>query len=167
MTDTFPGTARLLCDEMLAGLAAMLRAAGHDAALAAPGAPDAALVEACRVEGRVLISRDRRLVQVVPGAVLLPMDDAEGQARLLADRLGLDWGYAPFTRCMRDNALLRPMRPEEAERIPARSRALPGPFRACPACGRLYWPGSHVRRMEERLGRWRQLAAGSRQAGKG
>jgi uncharacterized protein with PIN domain len=35
--------------------------------------------------------------------------------------------------------------------MPASARALPGPLQACPACGRLYWPGSHVRRMQARL----------------
>ena len=24
-------------------------------------------------------------------------------------------------------------------------------YRACPACGRIYWPGTHVRRMKKRL----------------
>ncbi|MFC7553294.1 Mut7-C RNAse domain-containing protein [Pseudoroseomonas wenyumeiae] len=50
-------------------------------------------------------------------------------------------------------------------RIPPRARLLPGPFRACPCCGRVYWPGSHVRRMEERLRRWRmatEKAAGTK-----
>ena len=152
------GTARLLCDEMLAGLAAMLRAAGHDTALAAPGTPDAELVALCRAEGRVLLSRDKRLVAAVPAALLLAEEAMDAQARQLAVQLGLDWGHAPFTRCMRDNTPLRPVAGAELARIPPRARLLPGPFRACPCCGRVYWPGSHVRRMEERLRRW-QLAA--------
>jgi uncharacterized protein with PIN domain len=149
---------RLLCDEMLAGLAAMLRAAGHDTALAAPGTPDAELARACRAEGRVLLSRDRRLVAVVPGALLLPEEAMEAQARHLARQLGLDWCHAPFTRCMRDNTPLRSAGAADLARIPPRARLLSGPFRACPCCERVYWPGSHVRRMEERLHRWRQEA---------
>ena len=154
-----PGTTRLLCDEMLAGLAAMLRAAGHDTALAAPGTPDAALAAACRAEGRLLLSRDRRLVAAVPGALLLPEEAMDAQARQLTRQLGLDWCHAPFTRCMRDNTPLRLAGVADLARIPPRARLLPGPFRACPECGRVYWPGSHVRRMEDRLRRW-QLELG-------
>ena len=35
--------------------------------------------------------------------------------------------------------------------MPASPQAKDGPFQACPACGRLYWPGSHVKRMKDRL----------------
>lgn len=63
----------------------------------------------------------------------------------------LDWTFAPFTRCVMDNARLRDATDEEVAGLPARTQALPGPFRVCPACGRRYWPGSHVRRMEARL----------------
>jgi uncharacterized protein with PIN domain len=67
----------------------------------------------------------------------------------------MDWEFAPFTRCVVDNAHLREATAEEVERLPAQTREAPGPFRVCPACGRAYWPGSHVRRMASRL---RELA---------
>lgn len=152
---------RLLCDEMLAGLARWLRAAGHDTALAAPGTPDAAVLEQCRAEGRVLVSRDQQLAReagpTLP-SVLLRGEDMDEHARALADALGLDWTFAPFTRCLVDNAALRPADESDLARVPAQSRALPGPFRACPCCGRVFWPGSHVRRMNRQLARWRGLA---------
>ena len=31
---------------------------------------------------------------------------------------------------------------------------LPRPFRTCPACGRLYWPGSHAQRVDRRFEGW-------------
>lgn len=141
---------------MLAALARWLRAAGYDCALAAPAAPDRSLVEQCRAEGRVLVSRDRRLIGEAAGieAVLLPDGTLDDQAIGLARRLGLDWSLAPFTRCMMDNAPLRAATPAEIAAMPAVSQALPGPFRACPRCGRLFWPGSHVKRMAARLERW-------------
>jgi uncharacterized protein with PIN domain len=152
---------RLLFDENLAGLARWVRAAGYDAALAAPGQGDAALLARCGAEGRVLVSRDRRLVMAAAGrvkAVLMVGDDFEAYARVLARALGLDWTFAPFTRCLIDNTPLGPADEVDLARIPAQSRALPGPFRKCSSCGRLYWPGSHVRRMLARLERWRDLA---------
>jgi uncharacterized protein with PIN domain len=59
---------------------------------------------------------------------------------------------------MMDNAPLRPATAEEIAVMPETSRNRPGPFRACPRCGRLFWPGSHVRRMSERLERWAAAA---------
>src|SRR5262249_53667807 len=31
------------------------------------------------------------------------------------------------------------------------------PLRVCPECGRLYWPGGHVRHMQQRLAAWQQM----------
>ncbi|MBV8591264.1 MAG: Mut7-C RNAse domain-containing protein [Acetobacteraceae bacterium] len=151
---------RLLCDAMLAGLARWLRAAGYDTALVPPGASDARVLGLCGEEHRVLVSRDRTLVAHAGReirTVLLTGDDLTGHARTLAARLGLDWTYAPFTRCMVDNTPLRAAASDELDQIPPRSRALPGPFRTCPACGRVFWPGSHARRMMARLQYWRSL----------
>jgi uncharacterized protein with PIN domain len=151
---------RLLCDEMLGALARWLRAAGHDTALAAPGQPDAQVLAACEAQGRTLITRDRRLAEtarVRTPTVLLTAEGLEQDALALAGALGLDWTEAPFIRCMVDNALLAPAEPADVERMPEESRALPGPFRKCPACGRLYWPGSHARRIGQRLESWRAL----------
>ena len=147
---------------MLAALARWLRAAGYDAALAPPSAPDRSLIDQARAEDRVLVSRDRGLVGEAKSvrAVLLPDGPLDDQAAALGRALGLDWGLAPFTRCMMDNSPLRPAGAAEIAAMPEASRNRPGPFRACPHCGRLFWPGSHVRRMAERLDRW---AAASRQ----
>lgn len=145
---------RFLCDEMLVRLARLLRAAGYDTALAQGGAADAALLEAARAEGRVLVTRDRTLARLAqPESVLITAPDGDGEAASLAAALPIDWTHAPFTRCVMDNTLLAEAAPEQIRQMPPEAQALPGPFRACPACGRLYWPGSHVKRMAERLTR--------------
>jgi uncharacterized protein with PIN domain len=146
---------RLLCDEMLAGLARWLRAAGHDTALAAPCTADDALATQARHEQRLLLTRDRRLAEA-PGALLLP-ERLDAQAAALA-QIGLDWLAAPFTRCLVDNMKLRPADDAEFRQLPRDTGRRPGPFQACPACGRLYWPGSHVRRMAARLEQWAATA---------
>jgi len=143
---------RFLCDEMLASLARLLRAAGYDADLAMGGRRDEAILARAKAEARVLLTRDRRLASAGgPGAVLLAEPTAEAQARALSRLLPIDWTLAPFTRCVVDNAPLRTATPEEVARMPQESRSRGGPFRACPVCGRLYWPGSHVKRMAARL----------------
>jgi uncharacterized protein with PIN domain len=142
---------------MLAGLARWLRAAGHDTLIAAPAAADADLIATCRTEERVLVSRDRRLIeraQAAVPAVLLTGNCLDEDARQLAAALRLDWTHAPFTRCLIDNSVLRPAHETERMSVPERSRNLPGPFTACPSCGRVFWPGGHVQRMLARLEGW-------------
>src|SRR6516162_4290787 len=115
---------------MLKGLGRWLRAAGHDTVIAAGGLPD-----------RVIAARI-----------------AEA-ARALRIALDIDWQYAPFTRCLVDNRPLEAAPPCSATRVPEGSRAAGGPLRVCPECGRLYWSGGHVRRMQQRLAAWKQEAA--------
>ena len=140
---------------MLAGLTRWLRAAGHDAVLGTPGARDRDLLARAAAEGRTFLTRDRSVTQIkTPAEVwILPAGGLEAEAAALRAR-GLDWRCAPFTRCPVDNARLEDASPEERLRIPELSRSLPGPHRICPTCRRLYWPGGHVRRMQEQLDRW-------------
>lgn len=142
---------RFLCDEMLVRLARLLRAAGYDTYLASGGESDAALVKLAREEGRILVTRDKRLAASTPESVLVEGRGVEEEAESLSRGVVLDWNVAPFTRCVMDNAHLREATLDEIDRMPESVQAGPGPFRACPACGRLYWPGSHVRRLGERL----------------
>ena len=140
---------------MLVRLARLLRAAGHDALLAEPGAADDALLALARAEGRVLLTRDRRLAMGAIGAgmpsLLIEADGPQEQAAELARAYPVDWLRAPLTRCLVDNAPLRPATSAEIRRTPASSRGQAGPFTACPGCGRLYWPGSHAPRIMDKL----------------
>jgi uncharacterized protein with PIN domain len=43
--------------------------------------------------------------------------------------------------------------------LPPRIRALGSTARICPHCGRLYWEGSHVRRIRRRLNSFAREAA--------
>ncbi|MDB5450731.1 MAG: hypothetical protein JWP28_1922 [Phenylobacterium sp.] len=143
---------RFLCDEMLARLARLLRAAGYDTYLARGGQADDDLLRIARAEDRILLTRDRRLAERAwPASLLVGGRGATAEAQDLAAALPIDWTHAPFTRCVMDNTLLDDAGLQDVARMPPQARVLPGPFRVCPACGRLYWPGSHVRRMSNRL----------------
>ena len=155
---------RFLCDEMLQKLGRWLRAAGYDTVLAESGSGDAALLTVAAKERRILLTRDRALLQRAAGwvaAVGITADGTEEAALELRQFLGVDWLHAPFTRCTVDNTLLRPAGAAERQRLPERARAVGDSVNICPTCNRLYWPGSHVRRMEARLARWQAGAAPS------
>jgi uncharacterized protein with PIN domain len=150
---------KLLCDEMLARLGRWLRAAGYDTLVAAPGSDDRHLLRTAIADGRVLLTRDRALAARTGAGrhvVVLQADGVPAQAREVARRLAIDWLRQPFTRCVVDNAVLRAANARETEAAPALARALGGPYFACPGCGRLYWEGSHHRRMRDRLESWRR-----------
>ena len=144
---------------MLAGLGRWLRAAGYDTEVAEGAARDRALVDRAAAEGRIFLTRDRSVPQLKTAAPVwvLPTGGADDDAKALASR-GVDWTVAPFTRCLVDNTPLETATPQDMLRMPEESRLMQGPHRVCPNCRRVYWPGSHVRRMRAQLERW---AAGS------
>jgi uncharacterized protein with PIN domain len=151
---------RFLCDEMLAGLGRWLRTAGYDTEIAASGARDDMLIARSRDEDRLLVTRDAALARRAGGLALwLRAEAMDEQARIMAAEAAVDWLAAPFTRCLVDNMALIEAAPEQVAAIPPSARRLAGPFRVCPACGRTYWPGSHARRMLDRLRQWAATAA--------
>lgn len=152
---------RFLCDEMLRGLGRWLRAAGYDTIIAEGGLPDRILALRCAKEERILLTKDRQLANIAKATasvLLVPGEGIDATARALRAALGIDWQHAPFTRCLVDNQLLAAAPRKAAALVPEQSRAAGGPLRQCPECGRLYWPGGHVRRMQQRLVAWQQEA---------
>jgi uncharacterized protein with PIN domain len=144
---------RFLADAMVARLARWLRVLGYDTAYE-PTLDDHALVALAAAEDRVLLTRDRHLLRELRPARALEVrsDVPLEQLRAVVDALALGPPRELFTRCLVCNAALRDVDADAATRIvPPDSRALPGPVRRCPGCGRVYWPGSHVRRMRAAL----------------
>ncbi len=146
---------------MLFRLGRFLRAAGYDTEIAGEGKADREIVARAVREDRLLLSCDRSLAEHKQAAgrlVLLPSNGLDRTAAVLGEAVPIDWLYQPFSRCLVDNAAVRSARPDERLSLPERAREIGGDIFVCPHCGRLYWPGSHVRRMRSRLTRWKQLA---------
>jgi uncharacterized protein len=138
---------------MLGRLARWLRVLGLDTAYE-PALSDTELVRWAHTEARILLTRDRPLVaELQPRRALLLASDAPlEQLREVVTATGLSHPTELFHRCLVCNAALRPATANEVESlVPAPARALPGPVRRCPGCNRIYWPGSHARRMRAAL----------------
>jgi len=151
-----PGPTRFQADAMLGALARWLRVLGIDTAYEAH-IEDADLVRRAREEGRTILTRDRRLRDEwrVPDLVVLEADDPAVQLREVVDGFALRSLIRPFSRCLRCNVPLRAASVEEARgRVPERVLREQSVWRRCPDCGRVFWPGSHVRRMRARLESW-------------
>ncbi|TVP60861.1 MAG: hypothetical protein EA349_00880, partial [Halomonadaceae bacterium] len=102
---------RILCDEMLLGLAGWLRIAGYDTRVPDPGTQDPQVVASAVREGRWLITRDRGLLtqsSTPEVVVLLESQGLNANCQELSRRLNLNWLHAPFSRCKRCNTRLIP-----------------------------------------------------------
>jgi hypothetical protein len=139
---------------MLAGLGRWLRIAGYDTAIAARGCRDRDLVEQAHAEQRVLLTRDRRLVEIRRAnewTIVLQGNSIDACARELGLRLALDWTFDPLSRCTLCNTRLERADHRLLASLPPRIRTLDTAVHVCPSCGHLYWEGSHVRRIRRRL----------------
>lgn len=149
------GPPRFAADAMLGRLARWLRILGLDTFYEAHVA-DEDLVRTALLEGRWILTRDRLLPREwrVAGVALIRAERPRAQLVEVARRFELVPWLRPFTRCPVCNAPLEPLAAEAAvSRVPSRILARGTPLRACPACGRAYWPGSHVRRMQRAIER--------------
>lgn len=143
---------------MLARFARYLRAAGYDTALAGSDAADRDVVRQANEQDRWLLTLDRGIGDHKAArerVVILAHGTLDEQARMLSRYFAMDWTSHAFTRCLLDNALLRPATDAERAGVPADARRSGEIPAACPRCGRVYWPGSHYRRMMAHLRRWR------------
>ena len=146
---------RFAADAMLGRLARWLRVLGYDTWYDIR-VPDAELVRLAETEERVLLTRDRHLLRELRPARALEVrqDDPLQQLHDVVRALALEPPATLFTRCLLCNAPLEDLaREEAAPLLPAGVQDVPGPVRRCPVCARLYWDGSHVRRMRAALER--------------
>ena len=155
MTDRSPAppAPRFFADVMLGRLARWLRVLGYDTAYETD-IDDPDLVERADAEGRVLLTRDRHLVTHLrpERSVLVQSDVPLEQLREVVDACDLEPPGELFTRCPVCNGALRPAtETERRDLVPDDARDLPGPIRRCPRCGRVYWLGSHTKRMRQTL----------------
>ena len=136
---------------MLGRLARWLRAIGCDTAQLPVHVPDAEIVELARRDDRVVLTRDRHLLRELrpARAFEITRDEPIEQLRSVVAAFGIARPAAFFTRCLIDNTLLVEVPASDvADRIPPLARELPGPVFRCTTCDRVYWRGSHARRME-------------------
>lgn len=140
---------------MLGRLARWLRVLGYDTTWDAGVDDDALAREAVR-EDRVLLTCDRALSaeRRVARCLVLSPDDPLEQLRRVVEHFGLDAERALFLRCTQCNATVEEVeKPAVADRVPERTLRETERFTRCPGCGRVYWEGSHTRRMRQELAR--------------
>ena len=142
---------------MLGRLARYLRMLGFDTAYA-KGDSDDAIAARAAAEGRRLLTRDRRLAQRVPGAVLLTSPFLPEQLRQVHAAVPSDPFQVVMQRCTLCNGSLRP--PAEVARdadpaAPSVGAPVPArPIYTCAVCGHRYWEGSHTEAVRTFVSQW-------------
>ena len=149
---------KFLVDRMLGRLISWLRIFGYDTASAldlepSPG-EDTRLIGMAKNESRILVSRDRALVDRAKKsgveAVLVSSDDVRDQLETLMEKYRLD-ADPNMTRCTACNSLLREATEADRERlkssgeVPEEVLRESGALWVCGRCGKAYWQGSHWR----------------------
>lgn len=162
-----PDPVGFVLDGHLGTLARRLRLCGFDS-LWSPDPKDADLAALSAGESRVLLTRDVGLLkrrQVELAHKVRALDPFEQTVEVLR-RYDLGSAMAPFSRCLACNGHTVPVEKEEVlHRLEPGTRREHDRFRRCENCGRLYWRGTHYRRLvllvEELRAALRDQPAGS------
>jgi uncharacterized protein with PIN domain len=144
-----PAGPRFVLDAHLGKLASYLRLVGLDAEYD-PARDDPELVEQSNQGERALLTRDRGLLMhaSLQRGCFVRSTAPLGQAAEVVGRFALRGLLDPFSRCTVCNGELVDADPHEvADRVPAPVVESHSEFRRCPGCGRIYWQGSHHRRL--------------------
>ncbi|MEM3444344.1 MAG: Mut7-C RNAse domain-containing protein [Thermoplasmata archaeon] len=142
---------KFLADHMLGRLARWLRLLGYDVIYARPGISDAELATLAENTGRILLTRDKGLASRARNGLLIKTDEVLHQIEELRDKLGLSL-VLELDRCSLCN---NPIEKVEAGfvrgKVPEKVFASFSEFWYCRHCRKIYWYGSHVKKMQERL----------------
>jgi uncharacterized protein with PIN domain len=145
---------KFIVDRMLGKLAKQLRMLGYDT-LYYRGEDIYPLIRLARQEGRVILTRNAKLIPRRPEDVILRItqDDPWLQLKELIQKetIEMDEGKT-FSRCLLCNRVLHPISRSEAEgKVPDFIFHQHTEFFRCPQCQRIYWPGSHLENMKKRI----------------
>lgn len=141
---------RFVLDNHLGQLAVYLRMLGFDT-LYRNDYQDEELAQITSQEGRILLTRDRRLLMrktIVYGYCIRNLDPRQQVVEVL-HRFGLSGNFTPFQRCLRCNHPLQPVSKQTIlDRLEPLTKQYYEEFHLCPACDQVYWKGSHYERMQ-------------------
>ena len=148
------GIRTFVADGHLGKLVRDLRLLGIDVAYRSD-ADDRDLLSIMRQEERALLTRDRPLLmhRVVANGFFPRSQNPFEQTVETIRRFELAPALAPFTRCLRCNGVLNRTEKEAViDELEPLTRLYYDDFTKCPSCGQTYWRGSHMAKLEKRVG---------------
>jgi len=152
---------RFVADVHLGTLARYLRLIGFDTRWK-NDLDDPAIIELARDQRRIILTRDRGILchGGVTRGYWLRATDPIAQLEEVVRVLDLGRQMRPYTRCIECNGAVEPIeRRAVARLVPLQVFLIHRDFTRCANCGRVYWRGSHRRRLDAIVARARRAAA--------
>jgi uncharacterized protein len=146
-----PAEMRFVLDNHLGKLAAYLRLLGFDSVYR-NDLQDDELAKIASQEARILLTRDVHLLMrsIITQGYWVRSKQPRQQVAEILKRYNLYTALTPFGRCVHCNTPLESVPKEQVlDRLEPLTRRYFDQFQRCPACGRVYWQGSHYSRMQE------------------
>jgi uncharacterized protein with PIN domain len=150
---------RFVADVHLGALARNLRLLGFDTIWERDLA-DEVIIDIAARDRRIILTRDKGILKngrVTHGYWLRATDPSE-QLEEIIHTLDLAGSIDAYTRCMECNGLLEPIGRLAARRsVPLQVFLVYREFKRCKCCGRTYWRGSHLKRLDRIVERARTI----------
>jgi uncharacterized protein with PIN domain len=159
---------RYIADVHLGTLARYLRLLGFDTAWER-NLDDETIIDTAVRERRIILTRDKGILKNgnVTHGYWLRATDPEEQLDEVIRALDLAGSIEPYVRCMQCNGELEDIaRSDAAQSVPLQVFLVHRDFKRCRCCGRIYWRGSHLGRLDKVVERARSIAAPHRGEGR-
>lgn len=150
---------RFVADVHLGMLARQLRLLGFDTTWNRD-LDDQAIIDIASREQRIILTRDKGILKngSVTHGYWLRATDPDAQLEEVIRALHLARSIEPYVRCMECNGELEDIsRSDAAQSVPLQVFLVYREFKRCRSCGRVYWRGSHLRRLDRIVERARAL----------
>ena len=144
---------RFICDQHLGTLARLLRMMGFDTTWERDWL-EPELARRAVNEDRVVLSRNRSLLKrkALTQALLIRGNRPDDQAAEVLHRFLLAGQIQMFNRCTACNGLVEPVsKAKVRDRIPPRTKLWLDDYFLCRDCDNLYWEGTHVTAIRQRV----------------
>jgi uncharacterized protein len=145
------GERKFIADVHLGRLAKYLRLCGFDT-LYGMALTDRAIINLSLAEDRIILSRDKELLQnrhVIQSYRIMSAEPVE-QLKEVLNRFDLMNILHPFTRCTICNGEVASVIKEEIDKVlQPKTRNYYNDFKKCTSCGNIYWEGSHYEKMKK------------------
>ncbi len=158
---------KFIADNNVGRLARWLRLMGYDTVLLRQK-DDVQMIKIALGENRIILTKDAQFMKrhMVTNGTLktlhIEQDDPEVQVQEVVESLSLDYDFRPFSRCLECNkALVARDKEDIKDLIPARVFETQTQYSQCPACHRIYWPGTHWQAMDKKLKESQARASGN------
>jgi len=148
---------RFILDAHLGKLAKYLRMLGFDT-LFRNDFEDSEIIDISVEEKRIILTRDKHLLnsKKISHGYYVRSTEKHEQLKEVVQKFDLYSQFKSFSRCMTCNTeLVSKKNSEISDEVPADVAQYFEEFYYCPSCNKVYWKGSHFKKMESLI---RQLA---------